>query len=228
MSDAGTHRATLEMRTDELIEAIAHHGPECRQARPAVSLTAASLVALAAAVLLSVIWLKIRPDLTLVASPQNALFAIKLAFSVAVTAGALLLLRDLSVPGRPFRRGVLFVTIVLAMMAILAVLEVVISGLRYPEAHVGHGSWLDCLWEIPALGAPAFLVLVAAVRQLAPTELSFAGGVLGLLAGAIGAIGYALHCSDDSIALVAASYSLAMAETTLLGALLGPYLLRWK
>ncbi len=66
------------------------------------------------------------------------------------------------------------------------------------------------------------------LRRLAPVYLVRAGAYVGLLAGAIGAAGYALHCHDDSIAFVAIAYTLAMAEAVIFGAIIGPRLLRWS
>ena len=86
---------------------------------------------------------------------------------------------------------------------------------------------LECLWQIPALAIPAFVILTFAVRYLAPTNLIRTGAYMGLVAGGIGAIGYAFHCHDDSVAFVAVSYTLAIAEMTVVGALLGPRILRW-
>jgi hypothetical protein len=66
-----------------------------------------------------------------------------------------------------------------------------------------------------------------ALRGLAPTRPRAAGLAAGLLAGAIGAFAYALACHEVSVAFVALWYSLGIALSGALGALLGPRLLRW-
>ena len=66
-----------------------------------------------------------------------------------------------------------------------------------------------------------------ALRGLAPTQLRLAGLAAGLLAGGVGAIGYALSCTEVGLPFVATWYSLGIALTGALGALLGPRLLRW-
>ena len=66
-----------------------------------------------------------------------------------------------------------------------------------------------------------------ALRGLAPTRPRAAGLAAGLLAGAVGATGYALSCSELSMAFVAIWYTLGIALAGGLGALLGPRLLRW-
>jgi hypothetical protein len=77
------------------------------------------------------------------------------------------------------------------------------------------------------LGAPALIILASAVRRLAPTDLSRTGAYIGLLAGGIGAAGYALHCHHDSVAFIGIAYTLAILEIALFGALVGPRILRW-
>ena len=49
----------------------------------------------------------------------------------------------------------------------------------------------------------------------------------GLLAGAFAAAVYCLHCPETSAIFVLIWYSLGILATSLLGALLGPRLLRW-
>jgi hypothetical protein len=65
------------------------------------------------------------------------------------------------------------------------------------------------------------------LRQLAPTRLRLAGAGAGLLAGALGATVYGLHCPETGAAFVATWYSLGVATWAAIGAALGPRLLRW-
>jgi len=48
-----------------------------------------------------------------------------------------------------------------------------------------------------------------------------------LLAGALGALVYALHCPETATPFLAVWYVVGMAIPTALGAILGPRLLRW-
>jgi hypothetical protein len=75
--------------------------------------------------------------------------------------------------------------------------------------------------------AAALAAALWALRGLAPTRPRAAGGAAGLLAGAVGAAGYSLACPEASPGFVAAWYTLGIALTGGLGALLGPRLLRW-
>ncbi|MDE2299455.1 MAG: DUF1109 family protein, partial [Burkholderiales bacterium] len=74
---------------------------------------------------------------------------------------------------------------------------------------------------------PALAGTLWAVRGLAPTRPRAAGLAAGLLAGAVGALGYALSCPEVSITFVAVWYSLGIALVGGAGAALGPRVLRW-
>ena len=65
------------------------------------------------------------------------------------------------------------------------------------------------------------------MKGLAPTRLALAGAAAGLLAGAGGALIYALHCPEMAAPFLAIWYLLGMLIPTAVGALLGPRLLRW-
>jgi hypothetical protein len=94
------------------------------------------------------------------------------------------------------------------------------------QALLGH-SWASCPWNVLLLSLPALGGAFWALRGLAPTRPRAAGLAAGLLAGAVGAAGYALSCSELSMAFVAVWYTLGIALAGALGALLGPRLLRW-
>ena len=88
-------------------------------------------------------------------------------------------------------------------------------------------SWGRCPWAVLGLSLPALGATLWALHGLAPTRPRSAGCAAGLLAGALGTIGYALACQEPSPAFVAVWYSAGIAITALLGALLGPRVLRW-
>ncbi len=88
-------------------------------------------------------------------------------------------------------------------------------------------TWTTCPRNVVMLSMPALAGGLWALRGLAPTNLRAAGFCAGLLAGALGAMGYALACAEASATFVAVWYSLGILLTGLLGALAGPRLLRW-
>jgi hypothetical protein len=88
-------------------------------------------------------------------------------------------------------------------------------------------SWPTCPWSVLVLSLPALAGSLWAVRGLAPTRPRAAGFAAGLLAGSVGAFGYSLSCPEASPAFVAVWYTLGIAFTGAVGAVLGPRVLRW-
>jgi hypothetical protein len=182
----------------------------------------AALGALASG-LIAVAWLGCVPaDMFLTAAPW-----IKLAYAAALAASAGWLTARLARPvarlGAPLR-AVVAVAAVMALTGALA-WAATPAALR-PAALMGH-SWQACPLYVPALAAPVLAGLLWALRGLAPTRPGAAGAAAGLLAGALGAAGYALVCTEDSTAFIALWYSAGIALTGVLGAALGPRVLRW-
>ena len=77
------------------------------------------------------------------------------------------------------------------------------------------------------ISAAAFLGLFWALRSLAPTKLTLAGGIAGMLAGAVGTFIYAFHCNESAAPFVAIWYTLGIAAVGVVGALFGRVLLLW-
>ena len=88
-------------------------------------------------------------------------------------------------------------------------------------------TWRTCPFNIAALSVPAFVAGFWALKGAAPTRLVWTGAGAGLLAGALGALVYALHCPEMATPFLAVWYVAGMAIPTALGAVLGPRLLRW-
>ena len=89
------------------------------------------------------------------------------------------------------------------------------------------GTALVCPWLIILTAAPLLAVLLTAMRRFAPASPTLAGLAAGLMAGGFGAAAYAFYCGETSMMFMAVWYSLGIALTALLGAVLGRFLLRW-
>lgn len=211
------------MKTDELISLLAREagpaprGVVARRIGPAVALGIVASVVLAFAVLGFV------PAATF-AFPAPWF---KLAYAAAMVAAAAWLTARLA---RPAARTAAASSAVLGV-ALAAALVGVLSWLATPgEARLpgllGH-SWALCPWFVLGLSLPALAAVLWALRGLAPTRPRRAGFAAGLLAGALGAGGYALSCNELAMSFVAAWYTLGIAMAGALGALLGPRVLRW-
>lgn len=91
---------------------------------------------------------------------------------------------------------------------------------------LGH-SVAKCLVCIAVLAVPLLFAVLWAFRRFAPTRLRLAGFSGGLLAGAIAAAVYSMHCEETSLLFVATWYGFGMTLPAVLGLLLGPRMLRW-
>jgi hypothetical protein len=214
------------MRTDDLIEMLSTDGGPTDRRRLTRGVGLAAALGAGAALCIALLALGIRPDL---ASPGVLGFLLlKLVFSAGIVVLAARLLAKVARPGGEARTPVLAALLPFGAIMALAGLSLASA----PSAHwdhmlVGH-MWLECLVSIPIIAVVPFAVLVWAVRRFAaPTDLVRTGALVGLVAGGISAMGYALHCMDDSVPFVALWYGGTIASCTLAGAALGPRLLRW-
>ena len=157
----------------------------------------------------------------------SGLKVLALAFTLGlVSAGANFLIRSAR-PGEPGRQplvliGLLFFAILLAGLVALI--------LAHPTAWGGMvfgPQWAACLVCIPLFAVAPFASLVWALRRGAPTNLMRTGAIAGLVAGALGATMFAFHHTSGSIAFIGLWYGGPILLCAVVGAILGPRLLRW-
>jgi hypothetical protein len=84
-----------------------------------------------------------------------------------------------------------------------------------------------CPLVIAGLAVPVFLATLWGLRSFAPTRLRLAGAAAGLFAGACGAFVYTFHCPELAAPFLGTWYVLGMLIPTVVGAWIGPHLLRW-
>lgn len=149
----------------------------------------------------------------------------KLAYTIGL---GLLGLVAVPILSRPDRRMVW----PLLAAATVAVLALIAGSFMWMQADwampvLMGGTALVCPWLIILSAAPLLAMLFGAMRRFAPASPALAGLAAGLLAGGFGAAAYAFYCGETSMMFMAVWYSLGIALTTLLGAVLGHFLLRW-
>jgi hypothetical protein len=155
-------------------------------------------------------------------------FWMKAGYSLTMAAVGLLLVVRLARPGAPLG----WVWLVLGAVALAAIMTMAAhTAMRTPADRqaalwLGH-TWRLCPWRILALAAPIFLGLTLAIRRLAPTWLAPAGAAAGLLAGGLAGAVYGLYCQENTAPFVVVWYTAGFAASALIGAALGPRLLRW-
>ena len=214
------------MRTDQLIDMLSTNVEPIERRRVPKGVGLAVAVAGAAALVVGFFGLGVRPDL---ANPDALGFLLlKIGFAAGVVTVASMFLMRLACPGgerrtRPWLALLPFIGVVIVAAVSLAAAP----RSHWDEMLIGE-MWVECVVSIPIIALVPFAVIVWAVRQLAaPTDLARTGAFVGLVAGGVSAMGYALHCMDDSVPFIALWYGGTIALCTLAGAVLGPRLLRW-
>jgi hypothetical protein len=153
--------------------------------------------------------------------------ALKLLFMLSVIGTGTALLMKLIRPGQEAPKLFRFL---FAPFLVAGVVGIVALALRPSSAWdrmILGTEWLTCLFCIPLFAIVPFALLIWALRKGAPTNLKRTGAIAGLVAGALGATAYALHCPDDSLPFMAIWYGAMVVLCAWIGARLGPRLLRW-
>ena len=211
------------MKTDSLIDMLARQAGPAPRGRPARRLTPA---------LVGGLTLGVVGALGLIGPIPAALYAhpgpwIKFAYAVALAAVAVWWVARLGRPAAPAVAPARLAAAVVALMLLLgAGALLAVPGGERMDALMGH-SWFACPASVLALSLPTLAGTFWALRGLAPTRLRRAGFADGVLAGAVGAFAYALSCDELAPSFVAVWYTAGIGAAGVLGALLGPRLLRW-
>ena len=211
------------MKTDALIDMLARDAGPVPRALAARRLSPAAAAGLLVSALIAIAWFGAIPA---------QMFATAVPWTKMAYAGALALAAGwwtarLSRPAAPIALPRRVTVLVLLTMVVVGGFSLASTpaGARL-DALLGE-SWPTCPWSVLVLSLPALAGSLWAVRGLAPTRPRAAGFAAGLLAGSVGAFGYSLSCPEASPAFVAVWYTLGIAFTGAVGAVLGPRVLRW-
>lgn len=213
------------MRTGDLVTMLATGAGPVQPNQAARRYAGAVGAGALGAGLLMALLLGPRPDLA--AAILLPMFWIKLAFVACVAAASLAAALRLSRPGTRLAwvPGALGAP-VLAIWVIGAIALARADTAQRALLFFGE-TWNECPFLIALLSVPAFVAAMWAMKGLAPTRLRLAGAAAGLLAGAVGALVYCLHCPEMGPPFIGFWYLLGMLIPSAVGALLGPRLLRW-
>ena len=213
------------MKTDDLISLLATGAgavePHVAERRYAKAMVLGALGALL--VMLSL--MNIRRDLA--DASMLPMFWLKIGFVASVVATSLFAALRLSRPGaRIDWVPRLIAAPVLAMWVIAAYVLILADPAKRADLFYGS-TWAYCPFFIALFSVPAFASVTWAMKGLAPTRPHLAGFSAGLLAGAIAALVYCLHCTEMEAPFIGFWYVLGMSIPAAVGALLGRVLLRW-
>jgi hypothetical protein len=213
------------MNTDDLIHTLATKVRPVRRyalgRRIALGIIGGGVVTLA----LVAAGLGFRPDLSL--AMHGFSFWMKWTYTVSLGILAIVATMRLARPEAPPMRWLWLLAVPILLLAGIGLGELADTPTRDWLAMWLGQSWLVCPWLVLALSMPIFIGLLWSFRRLAPTRLRAAGAAAGLAAGAWAATLYCLHCPEVSAIFVLTWYSLGIGLAAALGALIGPYFLRW-
>lgn len=213
------------MKTDELIGLLARDAAPVKSGALPRRLSALALAGAVAALLIMIPAIGFRPDLP--AALADPTFWMKAAYTFALSVAGFLLAERLSRPGAVSRLGWVLAGVSAAAIAALAVIQLITMPPAEMPAAIMGSSWNSCPWLIFGLALPGLAAILWTMRGFAPTRTSLAGAAAGLLAGAVSATVYGLHCDENAAAFVAVWYTAGIALATLTGSVVGSRVLRW-
>jgi hypothetical protein len=212
------------MRTDDLIAQLSDRLEPVRNGAVTRTLLVALALGLGASTLVMLTVLGPRHDFA-VAMTSFGMW-VKLAYSFAIAAFGFWLVERAGRPGADMLRPAAMLALPLLAIALLASLQMAAPGADRHDLLMGHSARV-CAFAILMVAAPLLAATFWGLRQMAPTRLGLAGAGAGLFAGAAGAFVYAFHCPEVAAPFVAVWYTLGIALTTVTGAFLGRWALRW-
>jgi len=213
------------MKTDALISMLAS-GPvavDPRSASHRLMWAAAAGFGMALVAMLAL--LGPRPDIA--AAVKLPMFWLKLAFPLALAVAACAAVSPMARPGGRAGAAWLAIGAMLGLVWLMSAVLLAAAPAGARAAMVEGGTARACLTSIAMLSLPGLAAMFIALRGLAPTRPVAAGIAAGAVAGSIAAAVYALHCTEMALPFYAAWYVSGMALPALLGAVVGPRLLRW-
>ena len=213
------------MQTDELIGRLAADARPVRRGALPLRLAVALLAGVALSFAVMFPWLGLRPDLQ--AAAGTSAYWAKFAYALLLAAAGFWAAERLARPGgRAKVQGMVMLVPFLAVAMLAAVQLLAAPPARQMTLWFG-ASWSLCPWRIVVLSLPILAAVLWAVRGMAPTRLALAGLACGLTAGAAGAWVYGFHCDETAMPFLALWYTLGVAVTGALGALVARPVLRW-
>lgn len=213
------------MKTDQLIaQLVKDLAPAPRHAvgrRLAIGMALGAVCTL----LIVAVWLGINPHLGV--AIRHYAFWVKWIYALSLGVCAIMATARLARPDSGKLAWLWIMALPIASLAAIGVFEMSqVPPAQWLAMWLGQ-SWSVCSTIVFLLSLPIFGGLLWSFRALAPTRLRAAGATAGLTAGAWSASLYCLHCPEVSAIFVLTWYTLGIAASALVGALLGPRLMRW-
>ncbi len=213
------------MKTHDLIERLATRSP----ALPGNPLRSGLLVGLLLAIAASLSLMMViygHPALAALASASPTWWFALLSCLAILAAGTFALLRAARPGPFPVARTLLPLGILLILLLGTVVTYSVFEPVR-SVGTAGTAGWTQCLMCIPLFALPAMLILFVSMRTAAPSAPRGTGALVGLIAGASGAVAFSCCSLTGITALMTLWYGLAIILCAVAGALAGGRFFRW-
>ena len=214
------------MKTHDFINALAEDHAARPQPQPLRwTFLTAMAAGLAVAVVAFALALGIRPDVASAIQTWRYDFKFVVTLTLAVTSARLVW--QLARPAADARSAELAIAAapLLLLGAVLYELWAIPASAWLPRA-IGSNS-VACVLSITFLSIAPLTAAFYALKRGAPLKPGLAGAAAGLLASALAATLYAMHCPDDSPLFGAIWYTAAMALVAGAGSAAARRLLRW-
>ena len=150
----------------------------------------------------------------------------KLIYTFSIAAFGFWLVERWGRPGANATRPAQVLILPVLVIALLAAGQLLAPGADTRILVLGHSSRV-CAFLVALTSLPTLIATFWALKQMAPTNLTWAGLGAGLFAGATGAFVYSFHCTESSAPFIGIWYSLGILLTAGIGGILGRNLLRW-
>ncbi|NBB13030.1 DUF1109 domain-containing protein [Pseudomonas sp. SLFW] len=213
------------MKTDDLISMLAGGVAPVDRGQLAKRFGLAVVLAALGSLLMVLVKFGARPDL--MEAAQTPLFWGKIAFPACLGAGSLWMVLRLARPGLSAGSGRWLVGAGVLLVWLAGVIALMQAPADARVAMIFGKTWKVCAINIVLLSIPGFIAIFWALRGMAPTRLRLAGASGGLLAGSLATIAYCLHCPEMEIPFWGVWYLMGLVASTVIGALVGPRVLRW-
>lgn len=213
------------MKTGALIDMLARGPIEVDRDAPTRRIAAATVIGLVVSAVLMMSLLGPRPDFA--SAALVPMFWMKFALPLTLAGCFLFAVSRLASPGGRATGPWVLAALTLAGLWTAATVDLSLVSPMERHAMVEGATAWACVISIATLSLPTFVGALFTLRGLAPTHPVWAGASAGGLAGSIAALIYAMHCNEMALPFFAVWYMLGIATPMVIGAIVGPKLLRW-
>jgi hypothetical protein len=215
------------VKTDDLIKILGTNLEPVPRGQLRKTMLIALAIAVGAVTAICLLWDMLPMPVNAQGGGHLGFKAIALIFTLGLAAAGGALLFRSSQPGQSVRKPQMLIGLLLLMVILAGIVALTTFDSATWSAMIRGGDWGTCLICIPIFAVIPFVGFIWALRKGAPTRLALAGALAGLVAGALGAAAVVVHQTGHSIPAMVLWYGGPIVLCAMIGAILGPRLLRW-